>query len=71
MNETNITNANCTKKPILTTLRSLKVGQSATYPANRASYLKSACTSFGFEWNKKFTTATDRQTRTITVTRTE
>lgn len=59
----------CTEKPVLTALRELEVGQSATYPASRASYLKSACASFGFEWGKKFTTKTNREERTITVTR--
>ena len=56
-------------KPILSALRQLAVGESCTYPAERASYLKSACTSFGFEWGKKFTTTTNRAQRTVTATR--
>lgn len=69
MKATNSNTENCTEKPVLSTLRNLDIGQSATFPANRASYIKSACTSFGFEWNKKFVTTTDRKLRTITATR--
>lgn len=57
------------EKSILATLRELEVGESCTYPANRTSYLKSACTTFGFEWGKKFTTTTNREDRTVTATR--
>ncbi len=56
-------------KPVLTALRELEIGQSVTYPAERSSYVKSACSQFGFEWGKKFTTANNREERTITVTR--
>ncbi len=56
-------------KPVLTALRELEIGQSVTYPAERASYLKSACSQFGFEWGKKFTTTNNREERTITATR--
>ena len=58
-----------TEKPILTALRELEIGESCTYPAERTSYLKSACTTFGFEWGKKFTTSTNREERTVTATR--
>lgn len=70
MIETNKSMQNRTKKPVLATLRALGIGGSVSFPANRASYVKSACVAFGFEWNKKFTTTTDRQTRSIIVTRT-
>jgi len=58
------------EKPILTALRELEIGKSVTYPMNRASYLRSVCVSFGLEWEKKFTTKIDRETKTITATRT-
>lgn len=57
-------------KPILTALRELEIGESVTYPAERSSYLKSACTQFGFEWGKKFRTKNNREERTVTATRT-
>lgn len=57
-------------KPILTTLRELNVGEMHTFPAEKQSYIKSACAAFGFEWNKKFQTKTNRGDRTITVIRT-
>lgn len=56
-------------QPILTVLRKLEIGESVTYPAERTSYLKSACSQFGFEWGKKFTTSSNREDRTITATR--
>ena len=58
-------------RPILTALRELEIGDSVTYPAERSSYLKSACSQFGFEWGKKFTTSSNREDRTITATRIE
>lgn len=59
-----------TDKPILTALRELEIGESVTYPADRTSYLRSACVSFGLEWGKKFTTKTNREERTVSATRT-
>ncbi len=56
-------------KPVHTALSELESWQSVTYPAERSSYVKSACSQFGFEWGKKFTTANNREERTITVTR--
>lgn len=58
-------------RPILAALRELQVGDTCTYPAERASYLKSACTSFGFQWGKKFKTRTNRKERTVTAIRVE
>lgn len=50
-------------------LHALKVGESAVFEASRTSYIRSNCTNFGFEWDRKFSTSTDREARTITVTR--
>lgn len=58
-----------TPKPLLATLRELEVGESRIYPAATSNYLKSACSNFGFQWNKKFTTSNNRKDHTITVTR--
>lgn len=60
-----------TETPLLATLRNLETGQSATFPIERTSYLRSACTTFSPQWHKTFTTKTDRRLRTITVTRTK
>lgn len=59
-----------TDTPALATLREMAVGDTATFPAHRASYIRSVCTRFGFEWSKTFSTSIHRDTRTITVTRT-
>ena len=60
-----------TDRPILTALRELEIGESITCPAERTSYLRSVCVSFGLEWNKKFKTSTNREERTVTATRIE
>lgn len=57
------------EKPALAQLRELGAGESCTFPAERSSYIKSICSQFGFEWGRKFTSRTDRETRTVTVTR--
>lgn len=57
-------------KSVRSMLAELGVGEAATFPAERTSYLRACCTNFAFEWNKKFSTRTNREERTITVTRT-
>lgn len=63
------TSKNQPKKSLLGQLSNLEVGEELTVPVSRASYLKSICVSFGFQWDKKFTTRTNREQRTITATR--
>ncbi len=60
-----------TDKPVLSSLREMAIGDTLTFPISRASYIYSVCNRFGFQWEKKFKTATNREARTITVTRTE
>lgn len=55
---------------MLAVLRDLEVGKSHTYPIERMSSLKTMCTNFGAQWDKTFSTKTDREKRIITVTRT-
>lgn len=57
------------KKSLLGQLSDLAVGEELTVPVSRSSYLKSICVSFGLQWDKKFTTSTNREERTITATR--
>ena len=57
------------KNNLLGQLRCLAVGETLTVPVSRASYLKTICVSFGLQWNKKFSTTTNREERTITATR--
>lgn len=63
------TSENQRKKSLLGQLNSLEVGEALTVSVSRSSYLKSICTSFGLQWDKKFTTTTNREQRTITATR--
>lgn len=57
------------EKPMLAVLRDLEIDESHTYPIERMSSLKTMCTNFGVQWDKQFSTKTNRQSRTITVTR--
>lgn len=57
------------KKSLLGQLSNLAVGEELTVPVSRSSYLKSICVSFGLQWDKKFSTSTNRDERTITATR--
>lgn len=63
------TSKNQRKKTLLGQLRDLEVGEELTVSVSRSSYLKSICTSFGLQWNKRFSTTTNREQRTITATR--
>lgn len=63
------TSKNQRKKSLLGQLNALEVGEELTVSVSRSSYLKSICASFGLQWNKKFTTTTNREQRTITATR--
>lgn len=56
-------------KSVRSQIHELEVGDKATFDASRTSYIRAACTNFGFEWARKFSTSTDREKRTITVTR--
>lgn len=57
------------KKSLLSQVRELNVGEQATFPISRASYIRSLCVTFGPEWDKKFTTRMDREAKTITAKR--
>lgn len=65
----NETSKNQRKKSLLGQLSDLAVGEELTVPVRRSSYLKSICVSFGLQWDKKFSTSTNREERTITATR--
>lgn len=65
----NETSKNQRKKSLLGQLSDLAVGEKLTVPVSRSSYLKSICVSFGLQWDKKFSTSTNREERTITAIR--
>lgn len=65
----NETSKNQRKKSLLGQLSNLAVGEELTVPVSRSSYFKSICVSFGLQWDKKFSTSTNREERTITATR--
>lgn len=57
------------KKSLLGQLGELEIGGHITVPVSRTSYLRSICSSFGLEWNKKFSVSLNRPEGTITATR--
>ena len=63
------TSENQRKNSLLGQLSLLEVGETLTVPVSRLSYLKSICTSFGLQWDKKFSTTTNRMERTVTAKR--
>ena len=65
----NETSKNQRKKSLLGQLSNLAVGEELTVPVSRSSYLKSTCVSFGLQWDKKFSTSTNRGERTVTAAR--
>ena len=54
---------------IVAAIGGLRVGESVTYPVERANSVKVTCSSYGLSWGKRFKTNIDREARTITVTR--
>ena len=59
------------KESILGKLRQLGINEILEFPAARSSYVKSACTTFGFEWGKKFATHNIRERNIVQVKRIE
>ena len=54
---------------LVATIGGLRVGESVSYPVERANTVKNSCSSYGLLWGKRFRTKIDREARTITVTR--
>ena len=52
-------------------LRDLEVGQHHDFPAEKLHSIKAMCSTFSFQWDRKFTTKIDRVRRVVTVTRTK
>lgn len=57
------------RKSVRSQIHELEIGDKATFDASRTSYIRAACTNFGFEWNRHYSTQINRKNRTITVTR--
>ena len=54
---------------IVAAIGGLRVGESVTYPVERANSVKVTCSTYGLNWRKRFKTKVDKEARTITVTR--
>lgn len=54
---------------LLAKIGRLRVGESITFPVEKTNYIKSACSTYGLVWNKRFRTKVNREERTITAKR--
>ncbi len=54
---------------LLGRLASLGIGDFENFPIKKLNSVRTACSSFGLQWGKRFTTKVDRETMTIKVTR--
>lgn len=57
------------KSDVRPIIRSLGIGESHTFPANRLTTVRSSASSLSFELDRRYTTSASRADRTITVTR--
>ncbi len=59
-------------EPVMTQLRKMQPDDRLEFDTHkvRESYLRSACSRFGYEWGMTFSVSLDRANRTVTVTRT-
>lgn len=57
------------KKPDLAILRELEVGEMHAFPLTRLASIKSSCTTFGLQWDKRFQTKINRENKSVDVTR--
>lgn len=64
---------NTIKTPVemVNILRNMQVGESYEFPAERSNSVRSTCSSYGFQWDRQFSTKNLRQERKIRVTRTK
>lgn len=57
------------QKSVRLQLRDMKVGDVLSFPLEKVTSIRSACSAYGLEWDKGFVTMSDRDTRTLSVTR--
>lgn len=57
------------KKTLLGTLATLEVGGSKCFPVSKLNSVRTACSSFGLQWGKRFTTNVVREEKIVKVTR--
>ncbi|MGN1210344.1 MAG: hypothetical protein ACI4TM_01560 [Candidatus Cryptobacteroides sp.] len=61
---------NTKQKSVRQHLREMKVGDVIRFPLDKVTSIRSACSAYSLEWDKGFETLSDRETRTVSVTRT-
>lgn len=58
------------QKSVRMQLREMKIGDVIVFPLDKVTSIRSACSAYSLEWDKGFETLSDRETRTVSVTRT-
>lgn len=56
-------------KPARQVLLEMDVREVREFPINKLCSVRSACSQYGLEWGRKYSTSVDREERVITVTR--
>lgn len=56
-------------KPARQELLEMDVREVREFPINKLCSVRSACSQYGLEWGRKYSTSVDREKRVITVTR--
>ncbi|HIT83150.1 MAG TPA: hypothetical protein IAA99_02980 [Candidatus Avibacteroides faecavium] len=57
------------KQTFTSEMEQMKVGDKKVYPASRCTSVRSMASMMGFRYDRKYITESDKQRRTITVTR--
>lgn len=57
------------RKPARQELREMDVREMKEFPINKLCSVRSACSQYGLEWGRKYSTSVDREKRVIAVTR--
>lgn len=58
-------------EPLTNQLINMEVGRQLAFPAERLNVVRVTACDIGFKYGRRYTTRTDRENRTVTVTRTE
>lgn len=60
---------NSTQRPMRRVINELEVDQACCFPISKMLVIRSCCSELSLMYGKKYTTSTNREDQTITVTR--
>ena len=59
------------EKSVRLQLYELALNENLVFPLDKLTTIRSACSTYGLMWNRRFETKTDKEERNITITRVE